>query len=100
MSLSPVFVALFAFCFAVSLGVIWEIYEFTADCFFYTNMQKFALESGEPLVGQQALMDTMKDLVVDMAGALFVSVIGFISMKRKKGWLARFQLRYKSDPKV
>ena len=27
--LSPLFVALFSFCFAVTLGVIWEFYEFT-----------------------------------------------------------------------
>jgi hypothetical protein len=64
-SLSPVFVALFAFCFALSLGVVWEIYEFIIDGLLHTNAQKYALESGEPLIGQAALMDTMKDLIVD-----------------------------------
>ena len=92
-SLSPVFVALFAFCFAVSLGVIWEIYEFSIDYFWSTNMQKYALESGEMLAGQRALTDTMKDLIVDIAGAAVMAVIGFISLKHKKGWLERFQLR-------
>ncbi|MFR1477208.1 MAG: hypothetical protein ACLSB9_16770 [Hydrogeniiclostridium mannosilyticum] len=31
MNLSPLFVVVFAFCFALALGVVWEIYEFTAD---------------------------------------------------------------------
>ena len=31
LNLSPIFVACFSFCFALSLGAIWEIYEFTAD---------------------------------------------------------------------
>ena len=92
-SLSPVFVALFAFCFALALGVLWEIYEFTVDFLLNTNMQKYALESGEPLVGQAALVDTMKDLIVDAAGAFVISVVGFISLKHNKGWLDRLQLK-------
>ena len=32
-SLSPFFVALFAFCFALSCGAVWEIYEFVFDGF-------------------------------------------------------------------
>ena len=93
LSLSPVFVALFAFGFAVSLGVIWEIYEFAADSILKTNMQKFALESGEKLIGQAALADTMKDLIVDMIGAFVVSIIGYVSMKYENGWLERLQLK-------
>ena len=92
LSLEPAFVALFAFGFAVSLGVIWEIYEFAADSILNTNMQKFALESGEQLVGRAALADTMKDLIVDTLGAFVVSVIGYISLKHEKGWLERFQV--------
>jgi len=98
LSLSPVFVALFAFCFAVSLGVVWEIYEFAADSFLHTNMQKFALENGEQLLGRAALADTMKDLIVDVIGAFTASVIGFISLKYKKGWngwLGRFRIKSK-----
>ena len=93
LSLSPLFVALFAFFFAVSLGVIWELYEFATDSLLHTNMQKFLLQNGEALIGQAALMDTMLDLLVDVAGALVVSVIGYFSLKRNKGWLERFQLR-------
>jgi len=95
MSLSPVFVALFAFGFAVSLGVVWEIYEFLADSILQTNMQKFALENGEPLIGRDALTDTMKDLIVDVIGAFVISIIGYISLKHEKGWLDKFQLKSK-----
>ena len=50
-------------------------------------MQKFALESGELLVGRNALTDTMKDLIVDSIGAFVMSVIGYISLRYKKGWI-------------
>lgn len=85
--LTPVFVSLFAFCFAITLGVFWEIYEFTFDALLGLNMQKFALESGELLVGRNALTDTMKDLIVDSIGAFVMSVIGYVSLRYKKGWI-------------
>lgn len=80
--LSPLFVSLFAFCFAVMVGVLWEIYEFTFDGILGLNMQKFRLESGEMLVGREALADTMEDLIVDALGALIIAVIGFFAIKR------------------
>lgn len=83
--LSPLFVAIFAFCFAVALGALWEIYEFTFDGILGLNMQKFMLEDGTKLIGRQALTDTMKDLCVDVLGALVVSVLGFLSLKVKHG---------------
>lgn len=94
-NLSPMFVACFALCFAISLGVVWEIYEFAADGIINTNMQKFALENGELLVGREALSDTMEDLIVDFLGAFVVCTIGYISLKYKKGWVERFQIKLK-----
>ena len=94
LSISPAFIALFAFCFAVSIGAIWEIYEFCADHFLHTNMQKYALETGELLAGQAALTDTMKDLIIDTIGALGISVIGFIQSKDKNGWLDKMQIKH------
>lgn len=91
-NLSPSFVAVFAFCFALSLGVVWEIYEFTFDGLLGLNMQKFALEGGEPLVGRDALADTMKDLIVDALGALATSIIGYVSIKYRKGWIEKLQI--------
>ena len=41
LNLSPMFIAVFAFCFALAMGAVWEIYEFTMDSVFGTNMQKY-----------------------------------------------------------
>lgn len=92
-NLSPVFVALFSFCFAVTLGVVWEFYEFIFDGLLGLNMQKFALENGTDLVGRAALVDTMIDLFVDAVGALIMSTIGYISLKYNKGWIEKLQVR-------
>lgn len=79
--LSPFFVSLFAFCFAVAAGAIWEIYEYTVDSLLSLNMQKYMFENGTPLVGQEALSDTMKDLIVDTISALVISTAGYIVNK-------------------
>ena len=96
LKLSPFFVALFAFMFAVTLGVIWEIYEFTFDGLLGLNMQKFMVEPGDiMLVGRAALEDTMEDLIVDTLGALFISVAGYFSLKLKNGWIEKFMIKKK-----
>ena len=38
--LSPVFLAIVAFCFSMTIGVIWEFFEFGMDQFFGLDMQK------------------------------------------------------------
>lgn len=38
--LSPLFLALVAFCFSMTIGVIWEFFEFTMDRLFLLDMQK------------------------------------------------------------
>ncbi len=40
LQMSPIFVALVAFCFSMTIGVLWEFFEFGADTFFKTDMQK------------------------------------------------------------
>lgn len=97
-SLSPFFVCLFAFCFSVTLGSIWEIYEFAADGLFGMNMQKFTLADGTVLVGHAALADTMKDIIVDVLGSLLASVIGFFSIRKGKGWYIPTLTDTKEDP--
>lgn len=45
-TLSPFFVAFVAFCFSMTIGVLWEFFEFSMDYFFQTDMQKdFIYES-------------------------------------------------------
>lgn len=100
--LSPFFVALFSVCFAVMIGVLWELYEFTLDGILGMNMQKFAEISKDDneffkeLSGRDALMDTMTDLTVDTLGAIIISSIGYISLKRRNGWLKAFKVDVRS----
>ncbi|MGI6333758.1 MAG: hypothetical protein ACOX1A_03940 [Saccharofermentanales bacterium] len=82
--LSPLFVALFAFCFALAAGTVWEIYEFTVDRLLGLNMQKYMLADGTELVGAAALHDTMEDLIVDAVSALIVSILGYVMLKRQQ----------------
>ena len=39
-NLSPLYLSIVAFCFSMTIGVMWEMYEFGADAFFSTDMQK------------------------------------------------------------
>jgi len=68
--LSPFFVAIFSLSFALAIGVIWEIFEFSMDSFFGFNMQK------------SGLLDTMWDLIVDAFSGLIVSVSGYFYLKK------------------
>jgi len=68
----PFTIAVFAFCFALAIGALWEIAEFTVDSLAGTTMQK------------SGLVDTMWDLIVDAGGALFTSFIGFLYIKGGK----------------
>ena len=83
-SLSPFFVSLFALSFAVMIGVLWEIYEFSFDALLGLNMQKHSTSSGLPLVGAAALSDTMADLIIDTLAALSVAAIGGVIAARKQ----------------
>lgn len=40
LSLSPFFMAVTAFCFSMTIGVLWEFFEFAADHIFLLDMQK------------------------------------------------------------
>lgn len=44
-SLSPIFVAIVAFCFSMTIGVLWEFFEYTADTYLKYDMQKDTLSS-------------------------------------------------------
>lgn len=76
------FLALFLLMFSLSCGAIWEICEYTYDDLFGTNTQQFMeTTSGSiytdqdiPLVGHEALRDTMTDLTLDFIGGLIVAL--------------------------
>ncbi len=119
--LSPLFLALVAFCFSMTVGVLWEFFEFGMDSFFGTDMQKdFIIDTIHSVTlnpdglnnvvtekitslvvnGEDwmefpggyidiGIIDTMKDLLVNFAGAVVFSAIGFFYVKnRGKGRLA------------
>ena len=44
--LSPLFLALVAFCFSMTIGVLWEFFEFFMDVFFHSDMQKDTIIHG------------------------------------------------------
>ena len=66
----PSAIAFITFCVAMTVGAIWEIFEFVMDAFFGLNMQKSGLD------------DTMIDLMLDAAGALIASLTGYIYLVR------------------
>ncbi|MEC7962588.1 MAG: hypothetical protein VX083_00735 [Pseudomonadota bacterium] len=65
----PIAMAFFAFCFAMTIGAFWEIFEFAMDQMFGLNMQK------------SGLMDTMGDLIVDAIGAFVGASAGWLYLK-------------------
>ena len=95
--LSPFFVALFAFAFSMAIGAIWEIYEFVGDGILGLNMQRYITVDGEILIGHEALVDTMKDIIVDLIGALIASTICYLSIKFNKGWIVPTLTEDKKD---
>ena len=116
-SLSPFYLTLVAFCFSMTIGVVWEFFEFGMDQFFYLDMQKdftvtaFGSVSLDPQKAQNVIklkdivettiktasgevtkieggyldigiIDSMKDLLVNLVGAVVFSIIGYITLKR------------------
>jgi hypothetical protein len=70
--LKPAFRCFFGFTFAVTLGVVWEIFEFAMDRFWP------ALDMQSTGTG---VVDTMKDLIVDAIGAAVVALMGYAYLK-------------------
>ena len=97
--ISPGLEAFFAVCFAVFIGTLWEIYEFTFDGLLGLNMQKFRTPTADgftDLVGRMALTDTMTDLIIDLLGALSVAVFGYATLKTRRPWLSHFKVTPKA----
>lgn len=83
--LSPGFIALFCFCFAMTCESIWEIFEFVVDGIFGSNMQRFKDNLDfTPFVGRDALHDTMFDIILTVIGAGCFSIISFLDLKLRK----------------
>ncbi|MFA5322828.1 MAG: hypothetical protein WC373_09160 [Smithella sp.] len=88
MNISPLLVAVFAFTFAVTVDVIFEIYEFSMDIIFGTDMQSWNLPATTIELGRSfqgiGLRDTMSDLIFDAIGALAIAIVCFFLYKNDK----------------
>ncbi|WP_413874750.1 hypothetical protein [Albidovulum sp.] len=65
-------VAFMSFSFAITIGALWEIFEFAMDQIFGLNMQK------------TGLVDTMWDLIVDTLGAAVGATAGFFYLRGRE----------------
>ena len=118
-NLSPFYLTLVAFCFSMTIGVIWEFFECGMDLFLDMDMQKdFIIHnihsvtldpeqagtvihvkeiantvintvSGEVVTIEDGyldigILDTMKDLLVNLIGAVVFSIIGYTTLKKSK----------------
>ena len=119
LQLSPKYLALTAFCFSMTVGVLWEFFEYFADLMLGMDMQKdtvihaihtvaldqsltntvIHVEDIQDVIlvssdGTQQMLgiggyldvgnhDTMKDLLVNLIGAVVFSVIGYIAAAKK-----------------
>lgn len=117
--LSPLYLAIVAFCFSMTVGVLWEFFEFSGDYFLGMDMQKDTIVSAIHSVsldqtrtnavvdivdiadvmlvqsdGTQValglggyldlgIIDTMKDLFVNLIGAVVFSTIGYFYVRGK-----------------
>ena len=117
--LSPFYLTLVAFCFSMTIGVLWEFFEFTMDQLFLLDMQKDFIvqqigsvtldpaQMGTPIPVKEitdtvihtasgetwtveggyldiGILDTMKDLLVNLVGAVVFSLIGYSTLKFSK----------------
>ena len=126
-AMTPAFVAVVAVCFSMTIGVLWEFFEFGMDVFFHTDMQKdtvlniissvnmnpegtneavsaavrsMVINGGEYTFGGYldiGLFDTMKDLLVNFIGAIAFSILGAIYISGRGNWAKKFIPTVKSD---
>lgn len=91
--LGPGFAALFVLCFTITCGTLWEVIEFIADTINGTNMQRFQDNiTGEGFIGRAALFDTMKDLILDSIGGVFIAIIGYLDIKFDRGLVNKLKV--------
>ena len=118
LQLSPAFMAVVAFCFSMTIGILWEFFECGMDLFFLLDMQKDSVVNQistvmlDPTGGNTAvvikditdvivvaggeeislglggfldigLLDTMKDLFVNLIGAVVFSFVGYFYVKSR-----------------
>lgn len=71
--LSPLYVAIGAFCFSMTIGVLWEFFEFSMDWFFGLDMQKDTIIN---TINTVVLDSTRSNKVVTITGITSTAVNG------------------------
>lgn len=66
----PAALAFMTFCVAMTIGALWEVFEFLMDQTFGLNMQKSGLN------------DTMGDLMINSVGSALASLTGYLYLVR------------------
>ncbi|MDH3441904.1 MAG: hypothetical protein OEM63_14190 [Gammaproteobacteria bacterium] len=74
-------IATITFAIAVSVGTVWEIFEFLMDWYFSFNMQK------------SGLVDTMTDLLINAFGAAIAAATGYFYVYKEDSLLGRRLIR-------
>lgn len=123
--LNPKYLLVASFCFSMTIGVLWEFFEFGVDQIFHADMQKdtyvsevnsvmfdetrknkvvnvkidSVIVNGEVWPGYLdiGLIDTMKDLIVNAIGAITFSVIGYITISKNNGETEKLIVIKKKD---
>ena len=79
--IAPIYVAGITFGTAITVGTLWEIFEFLIDLSFDLNMQR------------SGLMDTMTDLIVNAAGAFTAAAVGYYYVRHGDELMGRRLIR-------
>ena len=89
-NLDPIYFAIITLSLAVTVGTLWEIFEFLADWLFDLNMQK------------SGLIDTMTDLIVNLIGAIIASSSAYAYVKGGDSLLVDKLVRhfYERNPRL
>ena len=86
-SLSPLYVAIVAFCFSMTIGVLWEFVEFGFDTFFGLDMQKDSFVTAISSValdptnqGRRVAIDHIVRTTVTTAGGASTTFSGYLDI--------------------
>ena len=86
--LRPLFVAVFVFCFGLTVSVLWEFYEFAMDYFFGFTMQQWNMPPGAIVMGRDyqgmGLRDTMSDLIMAFLGSIVAAIFAFFAYRHER----------------
>lgn len=89
---NPYLVFIIVFVFALSLGALWEIYEYAFDGLLSLNMQQ-----AKELVGREALLDTILDLCCDAIGGIVAGAICAICSYKNANFINYFKLNKRKE---